>query len=306
MKRVSEPASIARTPHLGAAQALAANVAGVAMNLCLKLVALLPVSEIIVLRSLVAIVPLALLHAFGGRTKAAETWRRLPAVVWVRAGCDAAATLFVIIAVARASLALVTAITLTIPILVSLIGVFVFGERANRLVWLGVVLGLCGAVLVLQPTGNATPVGIAAASLAALCYAARDSVTLRMPVHYSPVFMALTSTVATLILGIVLAFEGGWRLPTFEERWLLAIAIGAYVLSNVLVTAAVRNAGLILSGVFRYATIPTAIAFDYLLFEVRPTPIAMAGMALVIASGIIVMIASAGLRKLARDEGSAR
>lgn len=287
----------APAPRLGALQALAANVAGVVMNLCLKLVAALPASEIIVLRSVVALVPLALLHLRDGGRVEQVHWRAWPAALWIRAGCEAAATLFVVIAVTRTSLALVTAMSLTIPILVSLIGVFVFRERADARVWAGIGLGLGGSLLVLQPTMDATPVGVAAAAAAAVAYAARDSVTLHMPARYGSVLLTLASNVATLILGVALAVEGGWRLPSPTEGQILGLAIAAYIASNILVTVAVRNAGLVLSGVFRYATIPTALALDYALFRTVPTGLALAGTGMVILGGLVVIAAVARLQR---------
>lgn len=277
-------------PVLGATQAVAANVAGVVMNTMYKLIVILPASEVIVLRSLCSLAPLLLFQRWERARFPAPRDRASLSLVWARAACEAGATFWLIVALGSASVTFVISVGLTMPLLVTLIGVFAFGERAGARVWLGVAAGFGGALLVVQPGGGATPLGIASACAAALCYAARDGVTRRIGGRYGPLFLTATANAATLVVGLALGVQGGWRALDLTQIGYMAVAIGGFLASNILMTAAVQNAGLVLSGVFRYSAVLAALAVDYLVFAVLPNWQALVGTAIIIVSGLLVSL----------------
>jgi drug/metabolite transporter (DMT)-like permease len=177
---------------LGILQTFVAVLAGVGNNFCFKLLAALPVSQIIVLRSASALVLLVPLIALAERRKR-STASPFSIAALTRAACEASATALLIVAVTHMPLALVTAMLMTIPIITALIGRVVLKEVTPPLAWVAIACGLAGTLLLLRPGLEASPVGIAAAGLSALAYALRDALTRRMPRGYGSLTMTATA-----------------------------------------------------------------------------------------------------------------
>jgi drug/metabolite transporter (DMT)-like permease len=273
--------------HLGAVQALVANIAGVALGVALKLLGDMPIGQVLVLRSFLALGVLVPWAARSPAPPAAGRWLR-----FARAGTEASATIAMIVALSAAPVTTVAAIGLTVPLQVTVIGVLLLGERTGPLVWFGLSIGFGGALLVLQPSGEASALGLGAALVAALSYAARDCLTRVLPAT-GVARLSAEASVACLIVGVALVPLEAWHPVRSADGWALLAVVAAYLASNILVIAAVQNAGLILSGLFRYAAIPTALAFDHWLFGAVPSLSALFGTALIAAGGALTIRATA-------------
>jgi len=290
LSRSGPPAPPPDRELLGLAQTLGAVLAGVGNNFCFKLLAALPVSELVVLRAVAGVVLLSPLLVFENRRR--PVLPSLSARMLVRALAEASATVTLILALSRLSVGTVTSVLMTIPLCVTAIGAFVFRERAGWLAWGAIAVGLAGVLVVVRPTLDGSAIGVAAALASALSFSVRDSLTRRMPASAGTVAMTVSANLAALAVGLLLALGQEWRPILAAEILLVLLAVVLYVASNLLIAAGIRHARLALSGALRYAAVPAAMALDYLVLGLVPQPTTLLGVLLIVASGLAVLAAA--------------
>ncbi len=147
------------------------------------------------------------------------------------------------------------------------------GEYVPPRRWVAIASGLCGALLVLRPTGrSAVPVAaLAAAALGAVSYAL-SALTVRTlgrtNSSTSMVFWVLVISGA----GCGILALGDWRpIPSHDWGWLALVGIcGA--LGQYWLTEAFRSAPPAVVGPFEYTAILWAFAIDWLFWQAAPTP----------------------------------
>jgi drug/metabolite transporter (DMT)-like permease len=278
---------------LGLLQVLAAVLAGVGNNFCFKLLAALPISHIVVMRSLGAMLAIGIVVAAhrDGRM-AGPTGLRFSAAAVGRALCEAVATVSLVVAITIMPMALVTGILMTIPIFVTLIGRVAFQEPTPEGAWTAIGAGFIGALLVVQPGLEISPVGMIAAAISAGAFAARDALTRRVPSEWSSLSMTLLANMATLGTGLFMLSGADWRTVAPQEGLLLFVAVSLYVTSNVLIAAGIRNARLALTAPLRYAAVPAAIALDLGVFGIQPNTTATVGTIIIVGSGLATVRAA--------------
>ena len=193
-------------------------------------------------------------------------------------------------AVHRLSLAETYSLFLCAPLLMTALSVPMHGEYVPPRRWIAIASGLCGALLVLRPTGrSAVPVAaLAAAALGAVSYAL-SALTVRTlgrtNSSTSMVFWVLVISGA----GCGVLALGDWRpIPSHDWGWLALVGIcGA--LGQYWLTEAFRSAPPAVVGPFEYTAILWAFAIDWLFWQAAPTRQLLVGAAIVITSGLVVI-----------------
>ena len=193
----------------------------------------------------------------------------------------------------------------TSPIFVLLISVAVFRERVGWRRALAVALGFAGVLLVLRPGAE----GVSPAALmpitAALFYALAAIATRRWCAREGTlpllagfyVFMALWGTLGCLVLAVwqPVAPDGpegfllrGWIPPdaTFLS-WTAVQAVGS-VLGIGLITRGYLLGEASYVAVFEYTLLIFAALWGWLLWAQTLTPLSLAGVALIFASGVVL------------------
>ncbi|SIR71360.1 Permease of the drug/metabolite transporter (DMT) superfamily [Pseudacidovorax sp. RU35E] len=199
-------------------------------------------------------------------------------------------------ALAHAPLGVVTAITMTAPML-AVLGAQLLGWEARA--WtrlLGVLAGLFGALLVVQPWQNQQPplAGVAAAFICALCLAARDLSTRRLAQALSARAMTLLTSATVGLAGL-----GAWQATTPAPsvtpwHWgLLAGAALCATAGNLLLVAALRSTHLGRVMPLRFSLLLWSTLLGMLIWQERPSTLTWAGLTLIAATG------AAALRKRA-------
>jgi drug/metabolite transporter (DMT)-like permease len=188
----------------------------------------------------------------------------------------------------------VTALGYAAPLLVVLLGALLLGERVRAVRLLAVALGLGGVFVVLWPRltpggGGAGAGWGAAAALGSAFFTALAQVAIRRLTRTDGTgaivwWFTLTSTGLSL-----LTLPFGWVVPTPREATLLVAAGLLGGLGQILLTAAYHHAEAGLVAPFDYASMLLAVAIGYVVFAEVPTPSTLAGAALVIAGGLLVI-----------------
>jgi drug/metabolite transporter (DMT)-like permease len=180
------------------------------------------------------------------------------------------------------------------PILVSLIAPWMVGETVSRARWIGLALGLAGAVTVIlarSGVAHEPPLGVLAAvggligMTAATLYEKRFGVS----THPVPANLIQYAVGAAFTLPLALATEGMQADWAPELLWVLAyLVIGNSLISITLLLAMIRAGEVARVSALFYLVPPLSALFAWPLLGEAMPPLAWAGMAL---AGIGVALA---------------
>lgn len=191
----------------------------------------------------------------------------------------------------------VFAIGYAAPLLATIFAAMFLGEQVRIYRLAAVALGLLGVMLVLSPrltvldAAAATKletVGAFAALLGAV-FAALATVFVRKLVQTegTPTIVFYFSVFAALLALLTLPF--GWVVPRWETAGFLVLAgiLGGF--GQVFLTASYKHAETAVIAPFDYASMILAILIGWFVFAEAPTGIMLAGAALIVAAGLLII-----------------
>lgn len=204
------------------------------------------------------------------------------------------------LSIAEMPLADTMAVFFIYPLVVLLASALLLGERIGALRWAMVALGFAGALLVIRPTFD----GIARADLFALLsgvgYAFGSMVTRRLAPHDPSLVTGLVSALTGVVL-YSLAMPAVWVAPSATD-WLGMAAVGLIAaIGHLLLITAHHMATAAQLAPYGYAEIVSAIFFGLVVFGDWPQPIVWLGIAVIVASGIVVTWSNARLETARTD-----
>ena len=223
-------------------------------------------------------------------------------LVLVRAGCLAFASLLFGLALQRMPVAEATAFLFVAPLIVVVLGAFVLGERVGTLGWLAAVAGFLGILLIARPGGGLDPVGTALALGTACCvsaYGLLSRVLARTETTLAMLFY--TALVGAVAYSLLAPWFWGGPAPTALQ---VALFAGTGVCGGVghfLFTAAHRDAPASTLAPLAYAQLVFAALLGWIVFGHVPDGIAILGMGIVIAAGVMVALKARLGAKVAAD-----
>lgn len=195
-------------------------------------------------------------------------------------------------AITRLPIATAQTLNYTSPLFLAIATTVVLGERFSPWLVVAIVTGFVGVALLLQPsfeggTAAAALVGLFSGVLASWAYlAVRTLGRLGEPDLRVVFWFGLVSTAVCAI----------WQLTTstfhavgWNTAWIL-VGLGACgTLGQVAMTRAYRTGNTLVVGAYSYSTILYAMAFGVVLWNDLLTPLEWAGIAIIIAGGLIAM-----------------
>jgi len=192
----------------------------------------------------------------------------------------------------------VVAIGYAAPLLVTMLAAMFLGEKIRLVRFSALLLGLFGVILVLSPrltfmdtevTSRLQTIGAMAALMAAI-FSALAQVFARKLVATETTgsivfYFSLMSTFLAL-----LTIPFGWTVPGTREVLFLVSAGLLGGIGQILLTESYRHAEVAVISTFEYSSIILALFIGYFIFDELPTGIMMAGVALIITAGIIIIL----------------
>jgi drug/metabolite transporter (DMT)-like permease len=259
----------------------------------------LPTGQIIFLRGLSATVLIAALAAGLG------AWRQMPAVidrpVLLRASIDSLGTFLYLLALFNMPIANVTAVNLTVPLMLTICAAFILHEQVGRRRWSAVVAGFIGVLLVVQPSAAGFNWFALVALAATATHAARDLLTRRIRAGIPSVIVTLsTAIVVTIAAAIVSAIEG-WQPLAWRPLLLLILASAFLSGGYYLVIDCMRHGELSVVAPFRYTAILWALLLGYFVWDDVPNVLAWIGIVLLVGSGLYIFHREQVRRRLAQN-----
>jgi len=177
---------------------------------------------------------------------------------------------------------------LAAPIYVAAVSPLLLGERVGPRRWLAVGIGFIGVLIALTPSGQVSGSATLAAIVGSICFAAMviTGRTLRGTPDTALVFWQL---VGAGLAGAVVA-PLTWTQPTAFEWGLLSLLGVVAMLAHICITRALKLADAALIAPLQYTLLPWAILLGWLFFDDVPGAAMLAGGAIIVAAGLIVLL----------------
>jgi drug/metabolite transporter (DMT)-like permease len=210
-----------------------------------------------------------------------------------------------VFAVNRLSLAQTYSLFLLAPLLMTALSLPIYGDRVTGKRWFAIVVGLSGVLLILQPWSKAviSLAAAGAAAIATLCYAVSALSVRSLGRTNSSLSMVFWYLVIVSIACAVLGFRDWRPVDSGDWGWLTGIGVSG-ALGQLWITDAFRRAPPSVVGPFEYTAILWAFAIDWIFWSASPSPSLMLGAAIVIGSGVFVILDERRLAELALTPAS--
>lgn len=181
-------------------------------------------------------------------------------------------------------LAEATAVIFLTPLMVTVASALL-GERVSHSQWLAVGVGLLGVMIIVRPGGALFTPAVLLPFGAAISFTVYQLLTRRLSGTDHPVTSNfLSSLVGFLVMSVLVTFN--WRTPSVHDAVLMA-SLGLMAMSGHLVlTQAFRYASAASLAPFTYGQIVFAGIVGFIAFGYIPDVEAIAGMTVIIASGL--------------------
>ncbi len=219
--------------------------------------------------------------------------------VLLRNLCETAAILCFVVALANMPIADATALGQITPLLVLLGASLLFREHISGLAIALIALGFCGAIMVAQPTGEGISFYAVLALANAVLSAVRDLAGRRVGAEVPGMIVAISAVVVVLAGAAVahLSLEQ-WQTPDPSHLLLLAGAGFFLIFGHFFIFMAYRVGPTSAVAPFYYCFTVWAVISGLVVFQQFPNTLAVIGIALVVASGLAIVLLAERKRRL--------
>jgi drug/metabolite transporter (DMT)-like permease len=186
-----------------------------------------------------------------------------------------------VVALKSVQLPEVQAITLVYPLLVTLFAVPLLGEKVGLFRIVAVVVGFLGALVIVRP-------GAAAAVGSGACYALYMVLTRKVSAKDSPT----TSMIYVGLVGLVISSAVGvffWQPLDLKSLLLVGYIMFTGCAAHGLMILALSSAPASVLQPFNYSSLPWSILLSFVVFHYVIDPISLAGAAVIVGAGLVVM-----------------
>lgn len=185
-------------------------------------------------------------------------------------------------------LAETTAVIFLAPLFVTLLSALLLREQVRQVQWLAIGLGLLGVLLVVRPGGELFVWPILYPLAAALCFAFYQLLTRLLAGKDHPATSNFYSGLVGAVLltpFALLQLDTVGQLAPLDIGMLLGLGVLAMA-GHMLLTQAFRYATAAVLAPFTYGQIISACVVGWIAFGQLPDALALAGVAVIIASGV--------------------
>jgi drug/metabolite transporter (DMT)-like permease len=216
-------------------------------------------------------------------------WAAHPRIV-VRGVLEAGSAIFYLIALFQIPFAIATAVNLSTPVILTVLAVLILKESVRWRRWSAVIIGFVGVLLVIQPHPGDLNAWTWLALLGTAFGCFRDILVRFLPVGIPTLVVSFTSALVVAAAGCAWAVVEGWQ-PMSDRA--LGFMLGSSLLLAMgyqFVVIALRSGGeFSVIGAFRYGSILWALAIGYVVWGEVPNALAMAGIVVIVASGLYIL-----------------
>jgi len=272
-----------------------------------------PLHEIILVRSLVALVMTMAVIQFEGGLGLLKTQR--PMLHVIRGLMVAAASMTFYMALAVMPIAEASALFYIAPLLITGLSVPLLGEHVGWRRWLAISVGFAGVILMSGIGTSSFKVASLLPMIAALAYALTQLLTRKLGVTDKASVMTFYISVVFIIISAgfwLVCGDGGfaslagddlqfllraWRLPDLYSLLLMVVCGVLVTVVFIMLAQAYRVSEANVIAPFEYVVLPLAILWGYLFWNEIPDPKTLIGIVLIGGAGLYVFIHERSLQK---------
>ncbi len=221
-----------------------------------------------------------------------------PKVV-LRSLTDGIATILFITALVHMPIANLTSISHAAPLVVTALAAIFLKEHVGWRRSTAILVGFLGVLLITRPSSGGFDryalMGVGVVAGVAL----RDILTRRIPSSVPAPVVAFANSTLVVVAAVVLAqMEGGLQMPRGHQLLYLAAAGVFLSLGYLFMVHTLRYADVSASAPIRFTGVLWALLSGILVFGEIPNRLALAGIVLIVASGIYTLHREAKLKRL--------
>ena len=179
------------------------------------------------------------------------------------------------------------AILYAYPFLLVILAVLFLGERANRLVWIGVGSGFVGVLLVMRPEFERVNIGNLFIFACAMIVSIQLTLNRKLG-SVSPPLVTSFAGAACAALVMTPLMPLLW-VPVADDAWpYVGLLIVSGAINQTLLVYAFAHARASTMAPFAYFEIVAAVILGYLMFDTLPTLLSWLGIGLIVGGGLYV------------------
>ena len=260
----------------------------------------LPVGTLIFVRGIFS--STLILLAIGGTGALRHLGQILTPAIAIRAVMDTISTLLFISALVRMPIANITSITQTVPLVVTGLAAVFLAERVGWRRLAAIAFGFVGVTMIVKPDMTKLDGTALLALVLVLTLAVRDILTRRIHGSVPALVVALANSLFVLTGAFILSiFEGGLEMPTWRQVAVLAAAGFFLALGYQFMVQTLRYADVSVSAPIRYTMVLWSLLSGIFIFREFPDRWALAGIGLVVASGLYTLHRESVLKRRTAD-----
>ena len=245
-----------------------------------------PVGQIICLRGVFMLLPIAIMTARSGGIASLRVNK--PTDIALRSVLFIGTTALIATSMILLPLADAAAILFAGPLFITAIAPWILNEIVGWRRWTAVTVGFVGVLIMWRPTPEAIQILALIPLTAALCSAFRDVVTRKISPTESTNAIMFWSTLA-LITVSALSAPFGWVAPSISELGLFATSGVLVGIAHYMMIESYRAADASVVSPFKYTAILWAVALGYIIWDDKPDAFILIGSFLVIGSGLYIL-----------------
>ena len=198
------------------------------------------------------------------------------------------ALIAIVVALRELPLAVVVSLSYAAPLFITVLSIFLLGEKVGIFRWIAVLIGFVGVLVISEPGFSEVnylyilPI-IFCIGMAFVTITIRKLSTSE-PVWLISIFFTLTITFVSLF-----TIPFGWILPSLNDFILLALIGVTGGGANLLLTQSYKLSEVSLVAPLKYLSLIFAILFGYLIWDEIPSYKNLVGAALVITASLIIL-----------------
>jgi drug/metabolite transporter (DMT)-like permease len=206
-----------------------------------------------------------------------------------RALFELCATLFFLTGLSLLPIAVASTLGFSSPIFLALLAAIVLKEKVGLDRWLIILIGFGGVLLITNPFAAGASWAVIFPIVCAFFVALRDIAIRYVPDDLPSTQVAFTNAWVVMIGGGLYSIYQGWGKADLQwYLWFIALGIALYCGYLFLIIGS-RLGELSFIGPFKYVSILLALLYGYLIWDETPTLTMLAGAAIIVISGIILL-----------------
>jgi drug/metabolite transporter (DMT)-like permease len=234
---------------------------------------------------------ICVIFAFVMRLRGQPVFQRRSLHRWslFRALFELCATLFFLTGLSLLPIAVASTLGFSSPIFLALLAAVVLKEKVGLERWLIILIGFGGVLLITNPFAAGASWAVIFPIVCAFFVALRDIAIRYVPNDLPSTQVAFTNAWVVMIGGGLYSIYQGWGEADLQwYLWFIALGIALYSGYLCLIIGS-RLGELSFIGPFKYISILLALLYGYLIWEETPTLTMLAGAAIIVISGIILL-----------------